>query len=181
MDCEVCGNPIFGRGIRVLIDGAELVVCGRCASGATAVKTSRPAASTTPRRSTPSAPRPRSPPQVRRRPSVPTVPEDVELIDDYGQVIRKARQAMQLNQEDLCRKIAEKVSVLQKIESGRLVPDDSLVKKLEHALKIQLLQPPTKTPIKDDKFTRPMELTLGDIAIMQKKREEGEDAGERRS
>jgi len=112
---------------------------------------------------------------------VPTVPEDVELIDDYGQVIRKARQAMQLNQEDLCRKIAEKVSVLQKIESGRLVPDDSLVKKLEHALKIQLLQPPTKTPIKDDKFTRPMELTLGDIAIMQKKREEGEDAGERRS
>jgi putative transcription factor len=87
---------------------------------------------------------------------------------------------MQLSQEDLCRKIAEKVSVLQKIESGRFVPDDSLVKKLEYALRIQLLRPSSKTPPAEEKFSRPMELTLGDVAVMQKKRGEGEDKGERR-
>ena len=102
-------------------------------------------------------------------------------MDNYGQVIRKARQAMHISQEDLCRKIAEKVSVLQKIESGRFIPDDSLVKKLEHALKIQLLQPPTAAPPAEKKFSRPMELTLGDVAVMQKRRGEGEDAGERKS
>jgi len=87
---------------------------------------------------------------------------------------------MQLSQEDLCRKIAEKVSVLQKIESGRLVPDDALAKKLEYSLKIQLRQPSAKVPPAEEKFIRPMELTLGDVAVMQKKRGEGEDKGERR-
>jgi putative transcription factor len=101
-------------------------------------------------------------------------------VDNYSQVIRKARETMQLSQEDLCRKIAEKVSVLQKIESGRFVPDDSLVKKLEYALRIQLLQPSSKAPPAEEKFSRPMELTLGDVAVMQKKRGEGEDKGERR-
>ena len=180
MDCEVCGEPIFGRGIKVLIDGAELVVCGRCASRATVVKAPKPVPFTQPTKSAPSSPRPRTQPQTRRIPSAPTVPEGVELVDDYGQVVRKARQAMQLSQEDLCRKIAEKVSVLQKIESGRFVPDDALAKKLEYSLKIQLRQPSAKVPPAEEKFIRPMELTLGDVAVMQKKRGEGEDKGERR-
>ena len=101
-------------------------------------------------------------------------------MDNYGQVIRKAREVMQLSQEDLCRKIAEKVSVLQKIESWRLVPDDSLVRKLEYALKVRLLQPASKTPSTEEKFSRPMELTLGDVAVMQQRRGEGEEAQERK-
>ncbi len=168
MDCEVCGNQIFGKTTKVLIDGAELVVCGRCASGATVVKlTSRPKIFTSVEK-TSQAPGPQA--QTRRRQSAPTVPEGGELVDDHGQVIRKARQAMQLSQEDLCRKIAERVSVLQKIESGRLVPDDTLARKLEHALRIQLIKAPTKTPPAEEKFSHPMELTLGDVAVMQKKR-----------
>jgi len=180
LDCEVCGEPIFGRGIKVLIDGAELIVCGRCASRATVAKAPKPASFTPPTKSTPSPSRPRPQPQTRRLPPAPTVPEGVELVDNYGQVVRKARQAMQLSQEDLCRKIAEKVSVLHKIESGRFVPDDSLVKKLEYALKIQLLQPSSKAPPAEEKFSRPTELTLGDVAVMQKKRGEGEGERERR-
>ena len=179
MDCEVCGNPIFGRGIKVLIDEAELVVCGECASGATLVKPrARPAPLPSSMRKTPQVNRPQ--PQVHRRQPAPMVPEGGELVDDYGQLIRKARQAMQLSQEDLCRKIAEKVSVLQKIESGRFVPDDTLVRKLEHALKIQLFQEPSKAPPAEEKFSRRMELTLGDVAVMQKRRGEVEEAGERK-
>ena len=59
------------------------------------------------------------------------------------------------------------------------VPDDSLVRKLEHALKIRLLQPASKMPGTEERFSHPMELTLGDIAVMQKSREEGEDKEER--
>jgi len=179
LDCEVCGSPIFGKGVKVLIDGARLLVCGRCASRATTVKAPSKRESLTP--PAPKVPRARPQPQTRRGPSAPKFPVGGELADNYGQVVRKAREAMHLSQEDLCRRIAEKVSVLQKIESERLVPDDSLVRKLEQALKIQLMQLPSKEPPAEEEFSRPMDLTLGDVAIMQKRRGEGEDTRERRS
>jgi len=94
-------------------------------------------------------------------------------VQDYGQVIRKAREALQLSQEDLGRKIAEKTSVLQKLEGGRLVPPEALVQKLERTLKIKLEQAETDMPV-DGKGAQPKELTLGDIAVMRKKRGEGE-------
>ncbi len=76
---------------------------------------------------------------------------------------------MNLSQEELSRKIAERVSVLQKIETGKLVPSDSLVGKLEHTLKIRLTETKEQVPPAKEKFGRPMELTLGDVAVMQKK------------
>ncbi len=168
MDCEVCGDQIFGKTTKVLIDGAELVVCGRCASGDKTVKLTSKPKIFTPVQKTSQALGPQT--QTRRKPSAPTFPEGGELVDNYGQVIRKARQAMRISQEDLCRKIAERVSVLQKIESGKLVPDNTLARKLEHALRIQLIKAPAKTPPVEEKFSHPMELTLGDVAVMQKKR-----------
>jgi putative transcription factor len=107
------------------------------------------------------------------------MPEGRELVLDYGQVIRKARETMQLSQEDLGRKIAEKTSVLQKLEGGRLVPPEALVQKLERTLKIRLVQAATDIPV-NKKATKPEELTLGDIAVMRKKRSEMEDSEERR-
>jgi len=86
---------------------------------------------------------------------------------------------MQLSQEDLGRKIAEKTSVLQKLEGGRLVPPEALLQKLERTLKIKLVQAATDIPA-DGKAAQPEELTLGDIAVMRKKRGEAEDSGERR-
>jgi len=175
LDCEVCGDVIFGKGVNVLIDGAKLVVCGRCASGATVVKTPvRPAPAAVERKTSktsrilPQAPRRRSAAGAR----TPTVPDGGELVEDYGQQIRKARQALQLSQEQFSQRIAEKVSVLQKIEAERLVPDDSLVRKLEHALKIHLIQKTMEVSSTEEKFRRPLELTLGDVAVMQKKRGE---------
>ncbi len=101
------------------------------------------------------------------------MPERRELVQDYGQVIRRAREALQLSQEELSRKIAEKNSVLQKIEGGRLVPPEALVQKLERTLKIRIVQEVSEVPI-DGKAAHPEELTLGDIAVMRKKRGETE-------
>ncbi len=147
-------------------------------SGATIVKTPvRPTAGSATKAMERKAPRTKALPQAPRRrfaPNVrtPTVPDGGELVEDYGQQIRKARQALQLSQEEFSRKIAEKVSVLQKIEAGRLVPSDSLVHKLEHALKIHLVQKTLETSSTEKKFSRPLELTLGDVAVMQKKSSE---------
>ena len=45
------------------------------------------------------------------------------LADDFGQRIRKARAAKGWSQEDLARKMAEKVNVIKSSESGRRPPD----------------------------------------------------------
>jgi len=172
MDCEVCGSLIFDKGYNITIDGAELVVCRECSTLKTSPSRQRPTAQSmvSPRTTSQKKPPPVPP---KRRPTQPTMPEGRELVQDYGQVIRKAREALQLSQEDLGRKIAEKTSVLQKLEGGRLVPPEALVQKLERTLKIKLEQAETDMPV-DGKGAQPKELTLGDIAVMRKKRGEGE-------
>ena len=183
MDCEVCGSSIHGRGITLRIDGAELIACPRCAIRATktADRSTTPVLSASlarkPVQPQPSRTRAQPAFQPRRRSVRPAVrSEDFELVENSGQAIRKAREAQHLSQEDLCRKIAEKVSVLQNVEGGRLVPDDAVARKLEHALKIRLLQPLSKTPPSEDKFSHPLELTLGDVAVMMKKHGQRQEA-----
>ncbi|MEM2094558.1 MAG: multiprotein bridging factor aMBF1 [Candidatus Bathyarchaeia archaeon] len=177
MDCEICGNPIFGRRYQVIIDGSELIVCKACSTMKTSPQKPRTQISQ-PLSQSLAVSRPRI--NVRRRePSKPSISEGEELIPDYGQVIRKAREALRLSQEDLSRKIAEKASVIQKLESGKLVPPDALVQKLERVLKVKLKVAMADVPV-DEKLPKPSELTLGDIAIMRNKQGEAEDVEERR-
>jgi len=176
LDCEICGNPVFGKGYHVNVDGAELLVCKACSTVRASPQKLRPMTNQPPSRviaakSGPSVP--------RHRPSQPTMPEGRELIPNYGEVIRKAREAMRLSQEDLGRKIAEKTSVLQKLESGRLVPPEALVEKLQRTLKIKLLLATTDASV-DEKPPKPDELTLGDIAIVRTRQREAGDTEERR-
>lgn len=63
-----------------------------------------------------------------------------ELVDDYGSVIRRARDKRGMSQEELALEIREKVSLLKKIEREDLVPEDSIRKKLERVLGITLTE-----------------------------------------
>jgi putative transcription factor len=65
----------------------------------------------------------------------------MELRSDYAKVIKAARELQGLSQEEIGRKINEKPSVIGHLETGSLKPDDALVRKLEHFLKIQLFVP----------------------------------------
>jgi len=113
---------------------------------------------------------------VKRKVSI-KVPEDVAVIDSFGLLVRQARQKLGLSQEDLGRKIGEKASVIGKIESEKMVPDQRLSAKLEHILRVRLLMPisesknffPSSAPSKG--------VTLGEIAILKngKKRRSPED------
>jgi len=108
----------------------------------------------------------------RKQPSI-TVEESVELIDDFSVKVRQAREKLGMNHEDLGKKISEKVSVLRKIESGKMTPNNILVEKLQHALKIKLLVPVSepKVPSKALASSRPSAPTLGDIAQIKKEKE----------
>jgi len=120
----------------------------------------------------------RPPPlKVSTRKPTPTITEDLELVEDFSSRVRKARENMGLSHEDLGRKIGEKVSVLQKIETGKMTPDHKLADKLQHALKVRLLVPPSEPKPPSMGLTPPHEVTLGEIVHLKKRK--GEVAEER--
>lgn len=62
----------------------------------------------------------------------------VEIIEDYGKVIREARQSKGMDLDQFSDSINEKKGTIAKIESNKLIPDDKLAKKIERALDIKL-------------------------------------------
>lgn len=100
------------------------------------------------------------------------VPETLELVDNLGQIVRQARRKLGMNHHDLGKKIREKVSVLRKIESEKMVPDLALAEKLEHALKIKLRVPATEPKTQLSSSSKPLATTLGDIIQFKMKKEE---------
>jgi putative transcription factor len=64
----------------------------------------------------------------------------VELVDDYGGVIREAREARGMDLEKFASSISEKRGTISKIEANNLVPDDKLRAKIEKALDVKLME-----------------------------------------
>jgi putative transcription factor len=98
----------------------------------------------------------------RKAPELPKGMEESELAEDYPDRVRKHRMKLGLSQEDLAKLVKEKLSVIQKIETGKMTPDTKLCRELEHELKVKLLVPRKETPAAP-KSTTPTEVTLGDI------------------
>jgi putative transcription factor len=169
MRCEVCGRKIMGPPFKVMIEGAKMLVCGECAKlGSVAWEDkTEPRMKKIVRR----LPRPAVAP--RKQPSL-AVDESFELIDDFGAKIRQAREKLGMSHEDLGKKISEKVSVLRKIEIGKMTPNNLLTEKLQHALRIKLMVPVSepKVPAKALASSRPSAPTLGDIAMVKREKNE---------
>jgi len=164
MRCEVCGDEIRGQPQRKVIEGGRLTVCGRCAGFGSSEWS-------------PNVPTRRmrgGPPPPRRPRSEVEATEGLELILDYGVAIRKARQKQRLNIEDFSRMIKEKESVIKKLEQEDLNPDRKLIRKLENALGIKLLEASTPTAVPVAKRASSGR-TLGDIWKLSQIEEEDDE------
>jgi putative transcription factor len=168
--CEVCGGKIYGKPYKVMIEGANLTVCNQCVKHGTIVREEPKPKGLMPK------------PQARlqplkiptKRPTETTVDASLELAENFDQKIRQAREKLGLSHEELGKKINEKVSLLKKIETGKMTPDNKLSAKLEYALKIKLLTPATEVKVPQTRTPRPVsrELTLGDLIQLNKKEKE---------
>lgn len=167
MRCEVCGDEIRGQPHRKVIEGGRLTVCGRCAGFG-----SGEWSPTMPTQRTRGGP----PPPPRRPRSEVEATEGLELIEDYGATIRKARQKMRLNVEDFSRMIKEKESVVKKLEQEDLNPDRKLIRKLENALNVILLEASTPTAVPVARKASSGR-TLGDIWKQSQTEEKEDDEG----
>jgi putative transcription factor len=82
-------------------------------------------------------------------------------VKDFSTRIREARMGLDLSQEELGKQLNEKWSVINKLETGDMRPDDKLVAKLERALDITLREKLKPTEV--EKKTTGKALTIGDL------------------
>jgi putative transcription factor len=166
----VCGRKIREAPKRVVIEGAKLTVCVECSKHGKSTWEEPVKTSVIPQRQTTSAqgaPIP-GPIKIRKRVVITRVDTSQEIVEDYADVIREAREKMGMSHEDLGKKISEKESVLKKVETGKITPNDQLISKLEHTLKIKLLVPVAEEKVPLPK-TASREFTLGDAIKIGKK------------
>lgn len=79
---------------------------------------------------------------VKSRKSLSRLPvEEFEYIEEFGRIIREAREKMGLTQEEFSKQLNEKVTIIRKIEAGEFNPPIELARKIEKLLKIKIIVP----------------------------------------
>lgn len=164
MQCEICGATIKGRPKKVKIERSVLEACSKCAELGTETRTHSPVSKKiNPEK--PNVPRKRRRSRGGRRDMYDKMGG---LVDEYGAIIREAREDDELTQEELASKINEKASLIRKIEREDILPDSDVQKKIERALDISLSAESSGV---DDYESQGGGggVTLGDIAQIKRK------------
>ncbi|MEE9612690.1 MAG: multiprotein bridging factor aMBF1 [Desulfatiglandales bacterium] len=157
MECELCGRDVENR-LSMKIEGTVMEVCSGCA---------RYGEKTKDKKTAPHAPSWQRP--MRKTAGAP--PKDfttTELFDDYPTIIREARERKGLTQEKLGKLLNERVSVINRIESGKMRPAEKLIRKLEDTLNVKIAGKVESEKV-SSQSTAKKDLTLGDIVEIKRK------------
>ena len=164
MECEICGKPVpENNPIRAKIEGSVMVVCKECSKLGKIQK--EPAKPKFVKQTTKSKRPTNTQNRARSRNDEPAE----ELIEDFSLEVRKAREAKNWSREDLGKKINERVSVITRIETGKMTPDNKVTKKLEKALNIKLLEKVDNVDLNQFISSSSGERTLGNIMKIKRK------------
>lgn len=159
MQCEVCGRTVYGPPKRVVIDTTAFLVCSSCARYGTPIHASEKGTLSI---ST----------KHLKRPLPKTALEKTEqqlgVVSNFGDVIKRAREGFGLTQEVLAKLVGEKLSVIKRIEAGRLKPSIGLARKIEKVLKIKLIEE-TVTSEAGQLPKSKLSLTIGDVAVIKER------------
>ena len=150
--CEICGKAT--ELVKCAIEGCEMSVCRNCAKFGSI--TEMPAFTEKPR-----------PAGQSRAAAKQEEEEEAVTLDATGKV-KDARERKCLTQEQLAKAIAEKESIIHRIESGAMSPSISTAEKLEKFLGIKLIEKMKKqegamVAAKSESFT------IGDLVMKRKK------------
>lgn len=129
--CEICGTQILEYGEKVYVEGNLITVCKTCS------KRGKPLKNQQEIQRKPAMRPAMRPKKIEKLDSI-TFDDSAILINNFSEVIRNSRMANGLTHEQLGLLIKERVSLLRKIESGTLKPDEGLSRKLERFFRINL-------------------------------------------
>lgn len=138
--CEMCGKE--GILLQATVEKSIMSLCAKCASYGRILDNNHP---------------------KQKFQSRPTKEFITSFIPDFHRQIQKMRERKGLTQADLARALAEKESVIHKIEAGHYTPEIKLAKKLEQYLGIKIteqLEPVKETSKIDFKNEQ---ITIGDL------------------
>ncbi|MGA3020593.1 MAG: multiprotein bridging factor aMBF1 [Candidatus Micrarchaeales archaeon] len=143
MECEICGKQSDAL-YEISVEGAQMLACRRCAKGGEILRTVNAEIEEKPRKSA----------TVEKK----REGGREEIIENYGETIRNAREALGLPVRVLAERISEKESTLIRIEKQKTLPNEKARKKLEKELGIKLVsmsgeKEQFKTPKKDEPVT----------------------------
>tara|TARA_Y100000310_G_scaffold317308_1_gene370051 strand:- start:5288 stop:5743 length:456 start_codon:yes stop_codon:yes gene_type:complete len=151
MKCDMCSAT--GKLYKTIVEGAELSLCHECSKFGKVVGIIEQKTDNIP--ATVGIKQPQE--------------EIIEIVvDDYAEKIRKKRESSGLNQKEFARKINEKESIVQKMESGHFEPSLQLAKKIGNLLKIRLTEEHKEEHEKQER-SKTGSLTIGDLIKIKKK------------
>jgi len=171
VQCEMCGAETSSPKT-VKIEGAELQVCSDCADFGTEVRTESGSDSASTKYSTSSSGESTasttsagssgssSSGQRRRR---DMFDEMDEVVTDYDERIRSARESAGFSQAELADQLNEKASFIRKLERGESLPSDTIRRKLERALDIELVEGGSAEDAEWSGGDATSGMTLGDV------------------
>ena len=136
--CEMCGKNVSTR--TYTVQGARMNLCMECSRFGDEYNDPRAASGGHASGSSDAVIQQRLEKREKRRQTkdIYAGSETTALREDYGKVIRAAREKKGMDLKEFAASIGEKQLTLSKIESQTLTPDDKIVAKLEKALGITL-------------------------------------------
>ena len=144
----MCGTE--SRLIKTDIEGSKMSVCKACSKFGRVMHTAKPKF------------KPRKKGEFHKKKVVPKK-ELVQIVKkDFSRIIHNAREKLGLKQIELAKKIAERESLVQKIESNQFTPSIRLARKLENHLRIKIIEQHEEKHDKTFKKTK-RSLTIGDM------------------
>ena len=153
MQCEICGAG-KGEFSQAIIEGSILLVCNNCSKFGAVIEQHQTTQ------------------DDEKKPDAGKgfhYSEPAEnIVDNFSSIIKVAREKKKLTQEELANAVAEKESVIHKIESGNLTPSIKTSKKLEQYLGVKLIIQEKKQQItyqqKESKLDlKSQKVTIGDL------------------
>jgi len=154
MNCEMCGRET--ELYETIVEGTKLEVCKDCSSFGNVVAKKEGIEE-------------KVKPWISEKRILPGEKEIV--VDDCANIVKSARERKKMTQKDLAMAIAEKESVIHKIESGQIIPWMKTAKKLEQFLRVKLItkyegnSEGVRIDFKDNT------MTIGDILKIKEKKD----------
>lgn len=146
MPCDLCGaeEELF----LAEVEGTNLNVCKNCSKFGKVIEKTRMN---------------KIPQKTEKVKTAPDKERVQVIVDNYSSLIKKKRESLGLKQKELAKKIAEKESVIHKIESGHIEPNINLARKLEKDLSIRLIEEEKVEEMAIKPKTKDLTVTIGDM------------------
>lgn len=166
-ECELCGQQRPTRLYR--IESAEVMACVSCGRYGTLLLQNKDLkVKNAPQITNTHRPRRKTTYNTYRKPL-----GDIILIEDYGTIISRSRENIGLSRKELAESLFIRETLLIRIETGKVRPSDSLIKKLEKTLEVKLMEASGQDQVsvsqyQTGNYSRSRTMTLGDFAKIKK-------------